>query len=112
MRDALVDIDRLERTIAELLARARTSNVASATTSLADVFSEVRVAWHGPLAAQGRALRIDDARTCPLVVGSATVLRHALDVLLDNAMRHAKGASLIASFCGTFRSRGSDQKNK
>jgi signal transduction histidine kinase len=91
LHEALGDIDRLERTITELLSIARTSGTTPAPTSLADVFDEINASWRGPLAARGRPLTITDAYDCPPVNGNGTMLRHALDVLLDNALNHGAG---------------------
>jgi signal transduction histidine kinase len=91
LREAIVDIDRLERTITELLAIARDPGAASVSLSIAAVLRETEVAWRGRLAALGRPLRIADASELPPVHGNGTMLRHALDVLLDNALTHGGG---------------------
>jgi signal transduction histidine kinase len=91
LHEALGDIDRLERTIAELLLIARTPASASESVSIADLFELVNSTWRGPLAARGRRLTLTDAHDCPLVRGNSAMLRHALDVLLDNAVRHGAG---------------------
>jgi len=91
LHEAIGDIDRLERTITELLTMARTSTVIDAPVSLAGVFAEIAASWHGPLTRVGRPLTITAARHSPLVSGNPARLRHALDVLLDNALRHGAG---------------------
>ncbi|MEP7202025.1 MAG: HAMP domain-containing sensor histidine kinase [Ilumatobacteraceae bacterium] len=98
LSDALGDIDRLERTITELLSIARTPRTTPGPTSVASVLNELDASWHGPLAANGRPLTISDAHGCPPVQGNSTLLRHALDVLLDNALRHGDGEVRIERY--------------
>jgi signal transduction histidine kinase len=92
LRESLDDIDRLERTINELLDIARTARVDGATIDLSKLLDEVEATWHGPLAQLGRPLIIADARDVPTVKGNGVMLRHAIDVLLDNALTHGRGA--------------------
>lgn len=91
LHEAISDIDRLERTITELLTIARTSEVTTAPLVLAEAFAEIEQAWRGRFAHADRPLTITAARYTPTVRGSAAVLRHALDVLVDNALRHGAG---------------------
>jgi len=95
LHEAISDIDRLERTITELLTIARTSNIASAHVALADVFADVGSTWQRRFARENRTLTIVPARYTPTVKGSAPMLRHAIDVLLDNALRHGAGEVCI-----------------
>jgi signal transduction histidine kinase len=92
LRESLDDIDRLERTIDELLDIARTARVEGRTISLSNLLDEVEATWHGPLAVVGRPLIIADTRDAPIVKGNGVMLRHAIDVLLDNALTHGRGA--------------------
>jgi signal transduction histidine kinase len=91
LHEAIMDLDRLERTITELLAIARTPNTADSPVSLADLLGEIETTWNGPFARAGRPLHIASARFTPAVRGNAATLRHALDVLIDNALRHGGG---------------------
>ena len=93
--EALSDVERLEQTIAELLAIARTANHTQSTLRLDTVFERIESAWRPRFAAANRRLAASDARSAPTVVGSETVLRHALDVLLDNALVHGGGDVLL-----------------
>ncbi len=95
LHEAIGDIDRLERTIAELLNITRTSTVADLSTSLADVFADIESAWRRRFTGAGRSLTIAAARYTPAVRGNPAMLRHALDVLIDNAVRHGRGAVKI-----------------
>jgi signal transduction histidine kinase len=91
LHEAIVDIDRLERTIADMVTIARGPGQNSVTASVSLVLDEIDAAWRGRLAAVGRPLRIADASELPAVSGNASMLRHALDVLLDNALTHGGG---------------------
>ena len=95
LHEAISDIDRLERTITELLTIARTSNIATSPVTLADVLADVESTWQRRFAGANRALAIAPARYTPTIKGNAPMLRHALDVLLDNALRHGAGEVCI-----------------
>ncbi len=94
LREAISDIDRLELTITELLTIARAPSVADSSVSLAEVFAEIETSWIARLPT-GRSLTIASARYAPTVAGNAAMLRHALDVLVDNALRHGAGTIAI-----------------
>lgn len=89
--ESLDDIDRLELTVNELLAIARTTRASAEAISLVELFGAGNAKWRGPFAAIGRRLSFTDPHDCPTVHGNAAVLRHALDVLLDNALNHGAG---------------------
>jgi len=91
LHEAIIDLDRLERTVTELLAIARTSNIADSPISLADLLHEIEASWRGPFARADRPLSITPARFTPPVRGNAVTLRHVLDVLLDNSLQHGAG---------------------
>lgn len=93
---ALVQVDRLEQTIATLLEHARGPNsVRTPTTDLAEHADAIRERWHGRLAAAGRPLRID-VQTRPANAGIAgAVLDEIADVLVQNAIDHGAGAVTV-----------------
>ena len=97
---ALVDINRLESTITELLMLARSSSTFPATSALAPVFAELATTWHGRFAAVGRPLLVAEGHDLPPVAGNAAMLRHAIDVLLDNALVHGSGEVRVAHQSG------------
>jgi signal transduction histidine kinase len=95
LNEALGDIDRLEHTIAELLAIARARTDVPAAFGLAEVLSAADMAWRGRFAARGRPLVVGLAPPEVSIVGSAALLRQSLDVLLDNALVHGAGRTRI-----------------
>lgn len=94
LRESLEDIARLERTITELLAIARTPDAVT-SCSLTSVLAEVASSWHGRFAAAGRPLVISDPAGAPMLTGNGALLRHTLDVLLDNALVHGSGETTV-----------------
>ena len=100
LTEALDDITRLERTITELLTIARTPNLAASTCSITDVQDDLAQTWHGRFAAVGRRLTIADATRAPAIAGNGAILRHALDVLLDNALIHGAGETRLTHTVG------------
>jgi signal transduction histidine kinase len=90
IREVLGDIDRLETTVDELLAIARTTKRPGAI-DLAPVLLQLDEAWGPRFAAHGRSLTIDAHRYLPQPNAHPTMLRHALDVLVDNALVHGVG---------------------
>ncbi len=91
LQEAIADIDRLERTISELLAIARTPDASDSPFFIADVLDEVEAKWLKPFAQANRALVIATSRSVPPVHGNSAMLRHALDVLLENSLQHGAG---------------------
>lgn len=91
LREALEDVDRLELTITELLSIARAPHTTNAALAPDDVLAEILPRWRSRLAHEGRSLVLNDAGEVPPVHGNAALLKHVLDVLLDNALRHGAG---------------------
>ena len=93
---ALIQVDRLEQTIATLLAHARGPSPAhTATTDLAEHVEEIRDRWHGQLAAAGRPLRIVvEARPAYAKIAEP-VLDEITDILVQNALDHGAGAVTV-----------------
>lgn len=99
LRDALTDIDRLHATVEDLLALARDTPADRDAVDLEAVLGDAERRWHGPLAAQGRPLRVRVEAPLPPVRASARAVTQILDVLVDNAARHGDGAVTLT--CGT-----------
>jgi len=91
IRDALVTTDRLETTIADLLALARDTPSTGEPLDIDSLIRDVQERWHGPLAQQGRPIHIAVAPLDTASRASSSAVSQILDVLLDNAYRHGNG---------------------
>ncbi|MBA3523192.1 MAG: HAMP domain-containing histidine kinase, partial [Geodermatophilaceae bacterium] len=90
LRAGLDDIDRLERTIEDLLSLRQDSSP-GAHLRVADLIGEIEAGWHGLLAAAGRPLRVVVEADLPPCLAAPAAVRQILGVLLDNAVRHGAG---------------------
>ncbi len=97
LHEALDDVDRLEATLTQLLALARDAPDDRGALALMDVLLDVERRWHGPLTAAGRPLRLDIGPHTPVVHASATAVSAVVDVLVDNAVRHGRGAVTVVA---------------
>ncbi len=95
LNELLVEADRLEATISELLALAR-NNAPQTLTDAGTIARTVDDRWRGRLAATGRSLRLVVDSAAPPVRTSPIALGQILDVLCDNALRHGSGVVTIA----------------
>jgi signal transduction histidine kinase len=92
---SLVDADRLESTIDELLALARDRCADGASpVDLRGLLGEMSPEWRGRLALQGRGLELSVESGTPDPRASTAAVRQILAVLVDNATTH--GARTVA----------------
>jgi signal transduction histidine kinase len=92
---ALAEADRLEMTIADLLAHARQASTARPiAVNLGSVAYEHAGTWRPVFARAGRALEVAASKNV-LAHASRGTVGQVLDVLLDNALRHGAGATRI-----------------
>ena len=90
--ESLVDADRLEATIEELLALARAARVdREEPLDLVALIEELCPEWSGRLALQGRDLAVTVDQGVPAPRASAAAVRQVLAVLVDNATVHGRG---------------------
>ena len=90
LHECLVVADRLESTVNDLLRLSR-EPAADQHVDVTNVLAAAGARWHGLLAASGRPLRIDTSANLPQASASQAAITQALDVLVDNAMRHGRG---------------------
>jgi len=95
--DAFAAVDRLDATITELLALARSKATSNADRApIADIVDDAR-AWWGPIfERQGRTVETD----VPVVVGRELVparpVVEIVNVLVENALNHGAGSARLA----------------
>jgi signal transduction histidine kinase len=92
---ALEQTDRMERTISELLAASRGAGRDVRELALDELVREHAAAWRQIFAKSGRRLAVSAPRRV-LAVASAGAIGQALDVLLENALRHGAGTVVLA----------------
>jgi len=90
MEEALVEVDRLQKTVDDLLRLARNTGSRS-ILDLGSLVTEAQDRWHGVLAERGRPLRISAPEDLPPLRGSGAAVRQILEVLMDNAVSHGQG---------------------
>jgi signal transduction histidine kinase len=93
---ALTEVDRLQQTIETLLAVARDHPAPQTSCELVELLTEIEQRWRGPLAKCGRRLTLSVSGEAVPVRARGPVIREILDVLLDNAASHGRGAVGIA----------------
>ena len=93
-------LDRLERTVEDLLALARGTAVDAGLCDVRAVLHERVSAWRPVLAAASRDLELDASSSVP-ARGSAANIGQVIDILLDNALKHGSGTVTVS--LGTAR---------
>ncbi len=89
---ALAQVERLQQTISTLLAAARDAPRTPGETDLGALLAEAEAAWRPRLAEAGRPLRIWGTADVPPLKAPPTVVREIIEVLVENAFRHGRGA--------------------
>jgi signal transduction histidine kinase len=88
---AIEETDRFEATIVELLALARDTVGDRTPLDVTSMLDELDQSWRGRLADLDRPLHVQADSTVPSPEVSGVAVRQILDVLVDNATRHARG---------------------
>jgi signal transduction histidine kinase len=97
MNVALDQVGRLEATIEDLLALAREAQAIRGPLDVRQVIDAVEQSWHGPLATQGRPLRIEIAAGPVTAHASGAAVSQILDVLVANAAQHGGGVVQVSA---------------
>ncbi len=92
---ALHEVDRLEKTIASILALARDEITERPPISIVAIATSCAGGWRQTAHHQGRTVAATGPIDLPRVRVSATALRQILDVLVDNALTHGRGTVRI-----------------
>ena len=91
--DSVEALARMERTVSDLLDLVR-DPPGSETLELCPMLREVSERWRPGAVMSGRTITVSCAQSVS-VVFSAAALRHILDVLVDNALRHGAGEVVL-----------------
>jgi signal transduction histidine kinase len=94
---ALGDVERLEKTIDDLLNLARDTATPRAAVDLGDVLDDLDRRWHDAFARVGRRLTVSPGTDVAAPTISGAALTHVLDVLVDNARRHGAGDVVVST---------------
>jgi signal transduction histidine kinase len=89
---ALTEVDRLQQTIEMLLSVARDHPVRDTTCELVELLTQIERRWRGRLADGARRLTLSLPSGGVAVQAGDRVLGEILEVLLDNAEQHGRGA--------------------
>jgi signal transduction histidine kinase len=95
-RSAIQTADELSRTVDDVLSLTRASLEPARPLDLTELLVDAERRWHGLLAADGRPLRLL-VHEPPLARASEAAVRQIVDVLIDNAYRHGRGAVIITA---------------
>jgi signal transduction histidine kinase len=95
-REALSTAEGLTQTVEEVLELARRAAGPSDPFAVEPLLADLVATWQGTFASADRPLRlvVDDP---PRVAASAVAVRQILQVLVDNAWRHGKGAVTVTA---------------
>ncbi|MGZ4590854.1 MAG: HAMP domain-containing sensor histidine kinase [Actinomycetes bacterium] len=93
-RAAIQTADELSRTVDDVLSLTRAAAGPARSLDLAVLLADTERRWRGLLAAEGRPLRVQ-LEDPPLARASEAAVRQIVDVLIDNAFRHGKGAVVV-----------------
>ena len=96
LTESLEALTRLERTVTDLLRLARDAPGQRAALDLAALLDQLRADWSDRYRTAGRTLDVR-CRELPVAHASDAAVRHVLDVLVDNALRHGRGAVTVAA---------------
>jgi signal transduction histidine kinase len=99
---ALVQVDRLERTVEDLLALSRDLPGPAVPADVAPAVQALVDRYQPACSEQGRELTVQVAEPLPQVAFPEAALRQVLGVLVDNALAHGVGAiGVLARASGT-----------
>ncbi|MBN9789962.1 sensor histidine kinase [Pseudonocardia sp. TMWB2A] len=97
VEDGLASVDRLERTIDELLLLARERSRDAVPVDLARLFDEAQAEWGDRLSRAGRSFSVSRDGALPDPPASAAAVRQIVAALLDNAVQHGAGAVTLTA---------------
>ena len=90
----------MEATIEDLIALRRDTDADTSPLDLRAVLAEIEDAWHGPLAEDGRPLRVSAPTEASSLPVSGAAVRQILAVLVTNAAEHGSGTVTVVAETG------------
>jgi signal transduction histidine kinase len=99
LASAISQVDRLQETLEQLFALARTGNPGGHRVALGEILGALEQRWHPALADQGRRLRLL-ADESTLATSAPASMGQVLEILLDNAASHGQGAVELSADAG------------
>lgn len=95
--EALKSTDQLEQTIDDLIALSAPPrpNPLATTVAVIPLLDQLGERWRGQLAAAGRPLRLALPSDELWTTASPRAVRQILDIIIDNAVRHARGTVTV-----------------
>jgi signal transduction histidine kinase len=97
IRGAVEAIDRLERSVDELLRLARDDPGDRRPLDVSTLIEQWSVPWRSRVNGSGRRLEVSVPRNLSRIVVSESALRQILDVLVENAIGHGAGTVSISA---------------
>lgn len=97
IESSLVDLDRVEATISDLLALARDVPTVGEPHPLATVIRDAEHRWRPVVEADRRRFEVTIGAQLPFVSVSAAAVGQILDILLDNARIHGSGRIVLTA---------------
>ncbi|MEO5975505.1 MAG: HAMP domain-containing sensor histidine kinase [Ilumatobacteraceae bacterium] len=91
IEDSLVDVDRLQQTIDDLLNLARDTQDGREAHAIATLLRDAADRWQPKAAANGRLLKLVMEDQLAWAQVRSAAIRQILDVLIDNALNHGQG---------------------
>lgn len=96
VEESLVDVERLQQTVNDLLVLARDTDVVRTPHALGSLLADAVMRWETLVHGHGRRLVLRAEPQLPWISVSTSAVRQILDVLLENALVHGSGQIVLS----------------